>query len=345
LNTRPAIVRALVVATVLLFILVVTLAPSGNRSSPPFSFDLRAEHRWLADGILNLCLFVPLGIAVGWNSRSRVRAVFLGLLLSTTVEIAQTIVPGRDPALSDIIFNTVGAAVGALIARRPHAWLVPGARGSVVLTAVSVAAAASVMIATAFLLSPIQEQYFIGRSGDDLLLQYPARASAVGLDEPEYWLPGAFQRGMSRAGPLSLSREAARWNVSIGGSDRGTLGPTLGRGWTVLVYPNAIARQWGSWLNAIWMLALCLPIGFWARGQLLRLVGAVAIIALLAVIPSVTGIVATSSIEWVGAALGFVTGVSLATSRRRWAADKSRADTTQFEARTQHCRDEGDVLT
>jgi VanZ family protein len=107
------------VAAVVLVILVLTLLPSGNSPPRPFSFHVGPGRRWLADGILNICLFVPLGLAAGWSSRSPLKAILAGILLSTGIELAQTIVPGRDPSLSDIVFNTIGALSGAMIVRRP----------------------------------------------------------------------------------------------------------------------------------------------------------------------------------------------------------------------------------
>lgn len=311
--------RGVVIAAVLLAIVFVTLTPSGEGSPSPFSFALTFGRRGLADGILNFCLFLPLGLAIGWNSRSRVSAGLCGLLVATAVELAQMIIPGRDPALSDIIFNVAGTLAGALIARRRHAWLIPSARGSVVLTASSIFVAAVLMIATAFLLSPLaaEEPVFIARSGNDLLLRYPSRAGAFGFDQPEYWVRGAFQRSESEETALvSLSRDRARWHITIG-SNRATLGPTVGQGWAVLAYPDAIGRRWGGVVNAAWMFVICLPVGFWARGRL-RLIAAVLVVLLVAFIPEITGAVATSPIEWVGAVIGFLAGVSIGESSGRW---------------------------
>ena len=309
--------RGLIVAAVVLVILVLTLTPSGNNPSPPFSFYFVIERRWLADWILNICLFVPFGLAVGWNSRSPLKAILAGLLLSTGVELAQAIVPGRDPSLSDIVFNTVGAALGAMIARRPYLWLAPSATRSVVLTTISVVAAALLMTTTALLLSPVPSStreklpIFVGRVGDDLLLRYPSRASALGLDEPEYWLPGVVADQAMGASSISVSRERSRWQIRIGGAmNPVTLGPTVGQGWTLLAYPDAIARRWGRVLDALWIAALCLPIGFWARGRLLAIAGAV-VALLIALIPAVTGAVGTSAEEWAGAIVGLLSGAAL----------------------------------
>ncbi len=67
-----------------------------------------------ADLILNFLLFLPFG----WSLRSLklFKVAALSLLLSLSVESAQFFLPGRFPSLSDLIFNTLGGAFGALLA-------------------------------------------------------------------------------------------------------------------------------------------------------------------------------------------------------------------------------------
>ena len=303
--------RALAVTGSVLVILLLTLLPSGSGPSLPFSYQLGGERRWLADGILNLCLFVPLGMALGWNSRSTWIVVLCGLLLSTAIEITQIFVPGRDPALSDIVFNTLGTIVGALVARRPQVWLFPNRRASRILASAATVFAGTVMTATVLLLSP-QGSAVIARSGNDLLLQYPTSAGELGLDEPEYWVHDAFESGQNpdAAKPVA-QRERNHWVVSIGSEKRVVVGPTMGQGWTLLAYPNAIGRKWGSLLNGVWVFALCLPIGFWARGRF-RIVAVGLLVALLLLIPAITGSAPTVVDEWSGAMLGLlVTAIGL----------------------------------
>ena len=69
-----------------------------------------------ADMLVNLALFLPGGAlaATLWGHR---RAVFGAFLLSLLVETLQIGLPGRDPALQDIVFNTLGAACGAWVVR------------------------------------------------------------------------------------------------------------------------------------------------------------------------------------------------------------------------------------
>lgn len=81
---------------------------------------------WLPDGdaerVLNTILFVPLGatIALLLARRAWPVAILAGLALSTAVEYAQASIPGRVPDPADIVWNTVGAAIGVSLVTAPR---------------------------------------------------------------------------------------------------------------------------------------------------------------------------------------------------------------------------------
>jgi hypothetical protein len=78
------------------------------------------------DVLLNLVLFTPLGFGIGLTTRSWRRAVLAGAALSLAIELLQlTVVVGRDASLSDLVTNTVGAGIGALLALRVERFLRP----------------------------------------------------------------------------------------------------------------------------------------------------------------------------------------------------------------------------
>ena len=219
-------------------------------------------------------------------------------------------IPGRDPSLSDIIANTTGTTVGALIGMRPRLWLAPDPRSSVALTALGVGAATLVMTLTGVLAAP-DGPFAISRAGRDLVLEYQSRANPIGLDEGAYRLPDVFPDSSNAdMHSVSVRRDGARWYVSVRGR-RATLGPTIGRGWTLLAYTDAIAQRWGQALDAVWVFLLCLPIGFWARSRIALLAGASALVLVLFWLPNITGVVSTPLIEWIGAGLGFFSGASI----------------------------------
>jgi VanZ family protein len=69
------------------------------------------------DQALNTMLFVPLGatLALVLGRRAWPLAILAGFALSATVEYAQATIPGRVPDPQDIVWNTLGAAAGALV--------------------------------------------------------------------------------------------------------------------------------------------------------------------------------------------------------------------------------------
>jgi VanZ family protein len=99
-------------------VLVATLAPSSTPGSRWLHRCLLCGEFGLADAIANVLLFLPVAAGVscaGWSSR---RTIVLGFLLSAAIEYTQLrVVPGRDAAVGDIIWNTVGTGLGAGIAR------------------------------------------------------------------------------------------------------------------------------------------------------------------------------------------------------------------------------------
>jgi len=137
----------------LVVILGVTLVPLEATDQPPFLCVLCGVGA-LADGVLNAALFLPLGAALsvaGWRPW---RLFALGALLSLGVETFQFVIPGRDPSLSDVLFNTLGTALGIGLARSTSMWWRPGPRLADILGIVGALGAASILALTGALLRP-----------------------------------------------------------------------------------------------------------------------------------------------------------------------------------------------
>jgi hypothetical protein len=81
-----------------------------------------------ANFILNVGLFVPLGIGLRLTGMRRWTAWTLSLLLTVSIEALQFyLVPGRDSDLGDIIANSTGAAIGIAAVDLRRLWLTPPA--------------------------------------------------------------------------------------------------------------------------------------------------------------------------------------------------------------------------
>jgi hypothetical protein len=179
----------------------------------------------------------------------------------------------------------------------------------------ALAGIAALMVATAFLLSPNGDASSLTRESGETVLAFPSRADNIGLDAPVYWLsPASVDTGV---GPITVARERAHWLFRAGPRVIAEVGPTVGDGWTLLAYPDAIARRWGAALSAVWMMILCVVIGYWARGVRSGAIAAGAIAILFIFLPVILGIVRTPLVEWIGAALGLVAGLFLGEVVRR----------------------------
>jgi VanZ family protein len=78
----------------------------------------------LTDMIVNIFLFIPIGLAISFFIRPRVAwdirsllllALSIGLLLSLGIELLQAYVPQRIPSASDVITNASGAVLGCYV--------------------------------------------------------------------------------------------------------------------------------------------------------------------------------------------------------------------------------------
>jgi hypothetical protein len=107
-SVGPAIGVAISVASVV----SATLGPGGK----VYDSKLRLDPTSDLDGLQilgNIVLFVPFGGFLALLRVSRPKAILIAAMLSALIEVLQfLIIEGRYAATSDVIFNTVGAALG-----------------------------------------------------------------------------------------------------------------------------------------------------------------------------------------------------------------------------------------
>lgn len=82
--------------------------------------------RGSADAVLNLLLFVPLGFLVASRGRRPAVGLLVGLGVSSLIEGSQLFLAGRHAGLSDLVWNSSGAFVGALLWRAFEARVTEG---------------------------------------------------------------------------------------------------------------------------------------------------------------------------------------------------------------------------
>ena len=107
------------------------------------------------DVALNLLLFIPLGVGLRLRGLSVARSTLVAFAVSLSVESWQyLVVTGRDPTISDVLTNTTGGGLGALLAATGRLWLLPTSHRATALTVGAAGFTAVVLIATAIGLQP-----------------------------------------------------------------------------------------------------------------------------------------------------------------------------------------------
>ncbi len=76
-----------------------------------------ARSAFVLEILANVALFVPIGLllALAWPRLRVWQTVLVGALMSVLIETVQGVMPSRFPTLSDVIANTTGTLIGALI--------------------------------------------------------------------------------------------------------------------------------------------------------------------------------------------------------------------------------------
>jgi glycopeptide antibiotics resistance protein len=174
-----------------LFILGSTLIPEESNEPVEWRhfFCLFCARTQLADGLSNLALFLPLGVAFGALQARWYRSLLAAGALSLSVELLQFVIPGREPGLGDVIFNTAGAAVGLGLARAAPWVAFPTTKLASHLSLLAAVGAAAVFISTDALLRPsLPETDYFGGSASLQATGQPLRLG--GSTEPDEYFEG-----------------------------------------------------------------------------------------------------------------------------------------------------------
>lgn len=141
----------------LLVVLGLTLVPLPNFAKvvdlTPFSC-LVCGPRGAVDVVLNVILFVPFAAGLRLAGVSTGRVILAAMALTLFVETAQRVLPGRDPSLSDLLTNTTGGIVGAVLAARRRTWLLPEPAAAAWLVAAWTGVWLGILLVTAWLFQP-----------------------------------------------------------------------------------------------------------------------------------------------------------------------------------------------
>ena len=86
------------------------------------------------DAVLNLLLFLPLGVGLALAGVRTIYALFAMLILSASIEVAQFfLISGRDASIGDVLTNSLGGALGFALASTSTVWRHPSRRAAAAL--------------------------------------------------------------------------------------------------------------------------------------------------------------------------------------------------------------------
>jgi hypothetical protein len=119
----PLILTATWLALIAGFTLVPLPSQLAQAAATPW-YCVVCGNQGMVDVLLNVALFVPLGLGLGWLGLRPPRALLAGLTLALAIELLQAkLVTGRDPSLSDVLTNSFGTFIGAALAAvAPGLW-------------------------------------------------------------------------------------------------------------------------------------------------------------------------------------------------------------------------------
>jgi VanZ like family len=114
---------------VALVLLIATLWPTPGAPQPLERLCIICGSLGGLDFVANIVVFVPLGVALVREGARRQAAGLIGFTLSFLIELLQwQVIPGRDASAGDLLSNTLGTLLGALLAahwrtlRHPEPW-------------------------------------------------------------------------------------------------------------------------------------------------------------------------------------------------------------------------------
>jgi hypothetical protein len=157
------------------------------------------------DFVLNIILFVPLGMAARLTMNRWPAVVMTGVATTVVIETLQwRMIPGRDASLGDLIANTAGTLIGAWLAAAIFRWWRATGPAARAYARVSSIVASIVVIISTVLLQPEVPDYPLAVQWKPLRpMMDPFRGELVGVEvkgrsvraAEHFWANEAFDPG------------------------------------------------------------------------------------------------------------------------------------------------------
>jgi hypothetical protein len=140
------------------------------------------------DAILNVLLFVPLGVGLALCGVGAKRTLLIVSVASVLIETAQLfIIPGRDATIGDVLTNTLGGALGFATCRYAWIWVRPSPRVAGILIVAWATIWLVMQMTTGFAFAPSipESQYYgqLARSLGKNFAVFHGRVLAASVDD------------------------------------------------------------------------------------------------------------------------------------------------------------------
>jgi hypothetical protein len=209
-------------------IVAATLLPFGGIAAEhiPPSWCVRCGSLWLTDVISNVAMFVPFGVALGLRRWTVWRVAVASLLFTVGVEALQSVgvPPGRSPALADVMSNTVGGVLGALLVLGWR-WQRVASRAQLSVLALAWSALVCAVVAgSGYMLTPVTGREAARATGVSITSSafghVPGHGWYEGLTDSAFVGSTRIKRGWS--GPVIQQMSFEQFPVAAGVTVRGT---------------------------------------------------------------------------------------------------------------------------
>ena len=166
-------------------ILFATLLPESGETVTSH-LCLVCGSRGTVDVILNVLLFLPLGVGLALLGVPAKRGILMMCALSVLIETAQLLtIPGRDATIGDVLTNTLGGILGFAASRETRIWLrpTPGEATFFIVSWAGMWLAIQTISSFAFVPSIPESQYY-GQLAPSLgnFAVFPGRVVTAGLE-------------------------------------------------------------------------------------------------------------------------------------------------------------------
>lgn len=209
-------------------IVAATLLPFGGMAAEhiPPAWCVRCGSLWLTDVISNVAMFVPFGVALALRRWTVWRVAVVSLLFTVGVEALQSVgvPPGRSPALADVMSNTVGGVLGALLVLGWR-WQRVASRAQLSVLALAWSALVCAVVAwSGYMLTPVTGREAARATGvsaaPSAFGHVPAHGWYEGLTDSAFVGSTRIKRGWS--GPVIQQMSFEQFPVAAGVTVRGT---------------------------------------------------------------------------------------------------------------------------